>query len=255
MDELLVNEEKKIYTITLNRPDKLNAINYRMMENLKKCLTQAEENDRIHLVLFKGAGDRAFSAGLDTIEILSLPIEKKNAFFELLLDISKIALTSNKLYMTEIRGFAVAAGFAFCLFSDFKIAEDKPEIYFALPEVEVGVFPFAVMALSLYNFPPSIAIDMLFSGGKLPLQRANELGFINRIFSAENFEKSARKYIREITSQNITVLRLGKACYNIQRMQILKNIIMEKDFTQKGFKGELDTNTTILQLKEKWGLK
>jgi enoyl-CoA hydratase/carnithine racemase len=154
--------------------------------------------------------------------------------------------------MSLVRGFAVAAGFAFCLFSDFRVVEDTPEIYFALPEIGIGVFPYSVIALTYYYLPPSIATGIIFGGDKLSLERADELGLIHHKFKAEEFEKSAKRYIRSITSQNLKVQRMSKICYNYERNRILKYMQAEADFTQACLEPEKLTLDKIKELKQKW---
>ena len=254
-DEILVEEKKKVYLITLNRPDKLNAINFNMMRRIKKCLSEAEDNESIQLVVFKGANCRAFSTGFDTREVLTLPPEKKAEFWDLNLKISEHVLTSEKLSMVLIRGFAVAAGFAFCLFADFRIAEDNPNIYFALPEIDLGVFPYSILALGLYYLPSSVATGLIFGGDKLPLDRANDIGLIHRIYNSSDFDRLSRKYIRSITTQNRNVQRLAKICYNFEKKNILKHMQMEEDFTQACLEPDTLTRDKINDLKKKWGKK
>jgi enoyl-CoA hydratase/carnithine racemase len=253
VDEILVEETKKVYFITLNRPEKLNAINFNMMRQIEKCLIEAEENENIQLVVFKGAKCRAFSTGFDTQQILTMSTEKKTKFWEMNLKVSELSLTSEKLSMSLIRGFAVAAGFAFCLFTDFRVAEDNPDIYFALPEISLGIFPYSVLALTSYYLPPSIALSIIFGGDKLTLTKADELGLIHRRYSSDLFEKSTKKYIRSITSQNTKVQRMAKICYNNERKNILKNMHIEEDFTQACLDPELLTQEKIMEIKRKWG--
>jgi enoyl-CoA hydratase len=252
VDEILVEEKKKVYYITFNRPEKLNAINYEMMRQIKKAMMEAEENDQIQLVVFKGAESRAFSSGFDAKEILILPPEKKTQFWEFILKVSEMALTSEKLYMSLIRGFAVAGGFGFCLFCDFRIVEDNPHIYFALPEISLGLFPYSVLALCYYYLPPSVATSVVFGGEKLTLDDAEKLRFIHRRFKSEEFERSTKKYIRSITSQNPKVQRLSKICYNYERKNLLKSIQVEEEFMQSCLDPENLTKDVIMNLKEKW---
>lgn len=254
-DEILVEETKKVFYITLNRPEKLNAINFNMMCQIEKCLTEAEENENIKLIVFNGAGDRAFSTGFDTNQILTMTPEKKTEFWQMNLNVSEMVLTSEKLSMVLIRRLAVAAGFAFCLFADFRVAEDNPDIYFTLPEISLGIFPYSILTLGTYFLPPSVATGLIFGGDKLTLARADELGLIHRKYKPDVFEKSTKKYIRSITAQNPKVQRMAKICYNIERKIILGNMKMEEDFTQACLDPESLTNEKIKKIKQKWSEK
>ncbi len=252
VEEIIAEESKKVFSITLNRPEKLNAINFAMMRQIKKILLEVEENEKIQLIVFKGTDCRAFSTGFDTQEILTLSPEKKSEFWEFNLQVSELALTSEKLYMSLIKGFAVAAGFAFCLFTDFRVAENNPNIYFALPEINLGIFPYSVISLTTYYFPPSVATGMIFVGDKLSLERANQLGFIHRIFPSDEFDKNVKKYIRSITSQNAKVQRMAKICYNYERSHILKQMRVEQDFTQACLEPETLSQKKMKEFKRKW---
>ena len=179
VDEILIEETKKVCYITLNRPEKLNAINFNMLSQIEKCLAEINENDKLQLVVFKGAECKAFSTGYDTSQILTMPADKKTEFWKMNLRVSEMVLTSEKLSMVLIRGLAIAAGFAFCLFADFRVADDKSDISFSLPEISLGVFPYAILALGCYHLPPSVAMGLIFGGDKLTLARADELGLIH----------------------------------------------------------------------------
>jgi enoyl-CoA hydratase/carnithine racemase len=255
MEDLIIEESKKVYSVTLNRPNKLNAINSSMMRGIKKSFEEAEENEKIQLILLKSAKCRAFSTGFDTNELMNMTPEQKKDFFNLNHDVASLALSTEKLILTEIQGFAVAAGFALCLFADFRLVVDDSKIYFALPEIAAGIFPYTVLALSLYHFPPSIAMSLLFSGRKLSLQKADQFGFIHRIFQDSEYDKQTKKFIRSITTQNKKVQRMAKVCFNLEREQNLNQIRMEKDFTQTLFDENLNTKTEILRLRQKWSRK
>src|SRR3989442_1776173 len=143
MTETLLYEKSSegLAWITLNRPEVLNAINMQMRDDLWDLMHAVRDDPDVSVVVFKGAGDRAFSAGADISEFGTAPsyVEARRARRER--DLGGFILSLNKFLTAPTQGFAFGAGIELPMCCDFRIAAEAPRL--ALPEVGLGYIPSA----------------------------------------------------------------------------------------------------------------
>src|SRR2546422_1218445 len=127
--------------ITLNRPDVLNAINMQMRDELWDLMNAVHDDPDVRVVVFKGTGDRAFSAGADISEFGTAPsyVEARRARRER--DVWGLMHSMNKPLVAAVHGYAFGAGCELTLLCDIRIASE--DATFALPEVSLGYIPSA----------------------------------------------------------------------------------------------------------------
>ncbi|MBD3353023.1 MAG: hypothetical protein GF364_16200 [Candidatus Lokiarchaeota archaeon] len=250
-DDLIISERKRAIYVTINRPAKSNAINIDMLLQIRDAMLDLNKRDDLMVMVLKGTGTKVFSAGVDSKEILALPPKKKMEVYEKLYEIAELSLTTDKLIITALNGLALGLGCAFCLGSDFRLAVDNPEIYMQLLEVDVGMFPFFVLSLSFYHFPPAIASKLVFNGEKFYLEDMIKAGFIHSCYSAENFDRKLKKFIRSLTRKRPKMLKTTKACLNLERSRLLREIKMEHDFSQI-FYSDKDPHDLLPDVYKKW---
>lgn len=233
MDTLLIEKKRNLATITLNRPEKMNAITMEMMRGLRDAFKEIENDPKTTVILIQGAGDRSFSAGVDSKEILTMPPEKKTEVYHLMKECSDIAMRSDKILIAALNGYMLGMGAALALAADIRIAVNRPEVYLQFLEIDVGMFPLFVMALGFYHFPPTIAAKMTFGGEKLELADMKHYGFIDTVYSPEEFEKGIRRTTHLYTSKRPEMIRLAKECYCKERELLLKQIDLEHGYAKK----------------------
>jgi enoyl-CoA hydratase len=233
MDTLLIEKKRNLATITLNRPDKMNAITMEMMRGLRDAFKELENDSKTTVILIQGAGDKSFSAGVDSKEILTMPPEKKTEVYHLMKECSDIAMRSDKILIAALNGYMLGMGAALALAADIRIAVNRPEVYLQFLEIDVGMFPLFVMALGFYHFPPTVAARMVFGGEKLELAEMKHYGFIDSICAPEDFEKEIRKVARVYTNKRPEMIRLAKECYCKEREILLKQVELEHGYAKK----------------------
>jgi enoyl-CoA hydratase/carnithine racemase len=183
MSQPLVLYEKRddgVAWITLNRPDVLNAANMAMRDELWDTLHAVADDPDVLVAVFRGAGERAFSAGADISEFGTAPsfVESRAARQER--DLWGRMLTIYKPFIAAIRGYAYGAGCELALLCDIRIASD--DATFALPEVTLGYIPSAGGTQTLPRMiPPGIARELILAGEPIDAQRALACGLIHRV--------------------------------------------------------------------------
>lgn len=226
-DKIQYKEIGKVGYITLNNPDKMNAINMDMVYVLLKLLHEIENDSKVRCLVIKSAGDRVFSAGWD----LSLFKQVSQETIDNLLNygamISRTIYFMKKPVIVQIQGPAVGMGTIISLAADFRIAAKNEKIFFQLPELEIGpgIFPATgptVGAVTVLG--PAHAKEMLLTAKKVPLEEFNQWGGITEIIDPpEKLAKKVKKFARTLGRKSGTLLNLTNAAINIMGNRIAKD--------------------------------
>jgi len=177
--------------LTLNRPRVLNAANMAMRDELWSLLWALRDDPDVRCVVFRGAGERAFSAGADISEFGTAPsiVAARGARADR--DIWGAMLAFSKPMVAAIHGFAYGAGCELSLCCDIRVASE--DAMFALPEVHLGYIPSAGGTQTLpRTIPPGIAREMILSGAAIDAKRALACGLVQRVVPrARLFDEAA----------------------------------------------------------------
>lgn len=212
---VLYSVKKKIATITLNRPEKLNTLNWEVMEIVLKVLKLADENPRVRVIRLMGSGDRVFSAGLDLALVSSLTPADLPRLLSLGNGMARQILTSKKPVVAQVHGPAVGWGCIYSLAADFIIAANNPKTIFQLPEIEVGIFPATgALTLALHNVGLKQAKKMLLLAKKCSLDDFDHMGLIAARYPIESFDADALNFCKELAKRSPTIMYLTKALLN-----------------------------------------
>jgi enoyl-CoA hydratase len=214
-ETLMLDREAGTRIITLNRPERLNAINYQLTVDLENALREIEEDDEARVVILTGAG-RGFCAGADTKEMLDpnardLPIGKRYNFFNKLEDIEKPVIAA-------INGACNGGGLELGLCCDFRIASENA--HFGLGEIKLGLIPAGGGTARLPRLiGPGLAKEFLYFGDRTSAQEAHRIGLINRVVPAGELMDEARRWASELAERAPLSLKMIKSCVN-QGMQM-----------------------------------
>jgi len=195
--------------ITLNRPEVLNAINMQMRDELWDLMHAVRDDPDVRVVIFKGAGDRAFSAGADISEFGTAPsyAEARRARRER--DLWGFMLSLDKVLIAAIHGFALGAGIELPMCCDFRIASEDARL--GLPEVGLGYIPSAGGTQTLpRHIPPGVAMQMVLTGDPIDAQTAHLYGLVQRVVPRERLYAEAEALARKVLSQPADAVRLAK---------------------------------------------
>jgi len=194
---ILTDTKDGVYTITINRPDKLNSITGEMLDLISVALDEADKTEDIRCVVIKGAGGRAFSAGADIKDFLTMDkqaakeISKKGQkTFKKILDLSKPVVAA-------VPGYALGGGCELACHCDYRIASVKAR--FSQPEVTLGLMPGWGGTYILKKLVgDSLALEMITTGKRLNAEEALSAGLVNAVYPVEEFEEKVDEFVQNL---------------------------------------------------------
>ena len=204
--------DDSIVLLTIDRQEKLNALNPQVTEEIGQALLDVEQ-DEPRAIIVTGAGDRAFVAGADISEMSSMePLEAKR-FTEIghaamaLLDKSPIPT------IAAVNGFALGGGCELALACDIRIAAENA--LFGFPEVGLGILPGMGGTQRLPRLiGPALAKELIFSGRRIDAAEAKEIGLVNRVVPEGEALSAARELAAEIAANGPVAVRHAKTAAN-----------------------------------------
>jgi enoyl-CoA hydratase len=200
-----------VATITLNRPERRNALNEAMLRETLEALTRAGVDEAVRVVVLTGSGDKAFCAGAD----LALPGAQgflaghygRGALAQVFDALSELP----KPTVARVNGHALAGGLGLVLACDLAFAALDAEL--GTPEVHRGLMPYMVMALLSRHLGPKRALETMLLGERLSAAQAETLGLINRAVPRVELDLAVAEVCGKLRAKSPAVLRLGKAAY------------------------------------------
>jgi methylglutaconyl-CoA hydratase len=209
-DTLKYEKDGAIATITLNRPDKRNAISSAMIDELLGSLNLADNDGAVRVVILTGAG-KCFCSGMDleTLQLIARQTPEQN-----LADSRQMARMFHRLYcfpkplITAVNGAAIAGGCGIATFSDITLA--VPEAKFGYTEVRIGFIPALVSVLLRRQLGEKHARELLLTGAIVDAAEAFRLGLVTQIVPAEDLLKRAHEVAAKFLEASPTSLRRTK---------------------------------------------
>ena len=181
---LLTELNDNILTVTINRPDKLNALNKMVLTDLDLVVKEVYDNDEIHAVILTGAGPKAFVAGADISEFLSLSPEKGAALAKIGQDVFFRIEHSPKPIVAAVNGFALGGGCELAMSCHFRTASANAK--FGQPEVNLGIIPGYGGTQRLTQLVgKGKAMELMMTGNMIDASQALELGLVNHVYEAD----------------------------------------------------------------------
>ena len=186
---LLIEDRDAVRVITINRPDKLNALNLAVLTELDAAFRQVAADPAVRAVVLRGAGEKAFVAGADIAELASLsPIQARD-FSRHGQKMMRGIETLGKPVIAMIRGYALGGGMELAMSCHLRIAADNAKL--GQPEINLGVLPgFGGTQRLLRLAGRGAALEMCLVGAPITAQRAYELGIVNRVVALDQLEET-----------------------------------------------------------------
>jgi enoyl-CoA hydratase len=214
-DLILTELTDGVYTVTLNRPEKLNCINIEMLETLEASILIAENNKDICIVVIKGAGERAFSTGGDLKVFNNLPqretmdwIRKGHSIFNRLENLSKPTIA-------VIKGYAFGGGLELALACDFRLAAERAS--FRLPEVLHGWPPgWGALTRLARLIGQARAKEMILLGEALRAETAYQYGLVTRVVEELKLPKALQGIIETLDAIDADAFAIAKSALQDQ---------------------------------------
>jgi len=202
----------KIGIITLNRPEKLNAINEDMVKELNELLDEIEEDDKIRVIIIQGSG-RAFSAGADTSEFLKMtPIKAMIASRRLQELYNKIQFLT-KPVISLINGYAIGGGLELAMSTDIRIASSNAQL--GQPEINLGIIPGGGGTQRLPKLSKRKSLQLILTGENISAKEAEELGIVDEVVDPSELENEGKKIANKIAEKSPLAVALAKYAVNL----------------------------------------
>jgi len=211
LQDLIYQKEGHVATITLNRPERLNAFTGTMIEGLIQSVQDANDDDEIRVIVITGAG-RGFCSGLDLTAQASSPGfvssgEKKYRIGGT--HLSSIMLSIDKPTIASVNGAAIGWGFELALLCDIRIASDKAVV--GDMHVKRGLVPDNG---GHYLLPRLVgwakACEIMFSGDKLDAYEAERIGLVNKVVPQEELEQVTREWVTKMANNAPLAVQMSK---------------------------------------------
>jgi enoyl-CoA hydratase len=199
--------------LSINRPDRRNALSDEVIEGLIAGLDRAADDAEVRAIVVTGAGDRAFSAGGDLTSTMApgegrvAQHDRRGRIAVLLTDIMRVG----KPVVARVNGVALAGGFGLMMACDLVVAADDAEM--GTPEINLGLWPFMISAVIKRNVPRKVALEMMMTGRRFSAEEAARWGMVNRVVPRAELDQGVDELVSELAAKSPLVLRLGKESF------------------------------------------
>ncbi len=212
-ENLIVEVDQQIARITLNRPERRNALSLALMRELLDCLRSFGESREISAVILAAAGN-VFSSGHDLSEMRGRTIGDYRKLFEVCVEMMTEIQRIPQPVIAEVQGVATAAGCQLVATCDLAVASETAK--FATPGVRIGLFCSTPMVALTRAVGRKRALEMLMTGAPIDARTAAEWGLVNRVVPAEQLRTEAENLARQIAEASPMTLGLGKHAFYTQ---------------------------------------
>ena len=197
---LLINLENGILTITINRPEKLNALNKDVFTDLDNVVKEIQTNTQVRSAIITGAGTKAFVAGADITEFSDFSKEEARALAKRGQDIFFRIEQSAKPIVAAVNGFALGGGCELAMACHFRVASENAK--FGQPEVNLGLIPgYGGTQRLTQLIGKGRAIELLISGGLIDAGTALQYGLVNYVVPADELLNKTKALLDQVNTK------------------------------------------------------
>ncbi len=212
-ENLLLNLNNGILTITINRADKLNALNIDTIKEIKNAIQEVYDNADIKSAIFTGAGTKAFVAGADISEISELSELNSRSFAERGQEVFAMIERCNKPVIAAVNGFALGGGCELAMACHMRVASDNAR--FGQPEVNLGVIPgYGGTQRMTQLIGKGKAMELMMTGDMISAEEAKTLGLVNHVVSQEELMPKCTEILEKIMAKAPLAVGLVIDCVN-----------------------------------------
>jgi len=226
---ILFEETNNIAIVTLNRPDKLNALNHETLTELNKLFEYIQRAKTISVVIITGSGEKAFVAGAD-IKELSVLDKKSGLEFSLFGQsvFNKIEKL-NKPVIAAINGFALGGGCELALACHIRLASENAK--FGQPEVNLGIIPgYGGTQRLARQIGKGLAMEYILTGDMITAEEAIRIGLVNKVYSSDELLMKANELAEKIISKGKKAITAAlKSIIAIDSLTLDDGLILEAD--------------------------
>jgi enoyl-CoA hydratase len=210
-----------VATITLDQPDTRNALSNEVLGELIAAFESARDDDSVRCVVLTSSHERVFSSGANLGAFAGdVPLVHKHFASDRFVKLFRLIGELGKPSICAANGHVLAGSLGIALACDLIVAKDGAE--FGTPEINVGAFPFMIMALIYRNVPRKRTNELLLLGDRISAQEAKEAGIVNKVVAPDDFKAAVDEWATKLAAKSPVVMRLGKdAMFRQQDMAFL----------------------------------
>jgi enoyl-CoA hydratase/carnithine racemase len=210
-----------IATIALDQPDTRNALSDQLLGELIDAFESARDDSEVRCVVLTSTHDKVFSSGANLAGFASdVPLVHKHFGTERFPRLFKLVGELGKPSICAANGHVLAGALGIALCCDLIIAREGAR--FGTPEINVGAFPFMIMALIYRNVPRKKTNELLLLGEQISAEEAERIGIVNKVLAPAEFEAGVREWAEKLAGKSPLLMRLGKdAMFRQQDMALL----------------------------------
>ena len=198
MDTVLMEQKGRIALLTLNRPEKLNALNPRVLSELSSAIVDLSAETRV--VILRSSGDKAFVAGADIAAMSEMSVPQAKAFTDQGHALGRLLEGLHCPVIAQVQGFALGGGCELALACDFIYASEKAR--FGQPEVNLGLMPgFGGTQRLSRRVGLGMARELVYTGRQIKADEALRIGLVNAVFPAEDLAEKVLETAKLIASK------------------------------------------------------
>lgn len=201
--------ENGVATITLDQPETRNALSDELLGELLDALGNAREDGAVRCVVLASSHDKVFSSGANLAEFAAdVPLVRKHFGSERFPQLFRALGELGKPSVCAAGGHVLAGALGLALACDLVIAREG--VRFGTPEINVGAFPFMIMALIFRNVPRKRATELLLLGEQFDAVEAERIGIVNRVVPAAEFDAAVKELAEKLAAKSPVIMKLGK---------------------------------------------
>ena len=195
--------------VVLNTPDNRNALTNALLTDLIAAFESAREDDSVRCVVLTSSHDRVFSAGASLDQFAAeAPLVHKHFGTERFPRLFRTIMGLGKPTICAANGHVLAGALGLALCCDLIVAKDTAT--FGTPEINVGVFPFMIMALIYRNVPRKKTNELLLLGERISAEEARQVGIVNRVVPEGEFDAAVDEWATKLAAKSPVLMKLGK---------------------------------------------
>jgi enoyl-CoA hydratase/carnithine racemase len=203
--------------ITINRPERRNAMSWGVMTGLRQALATAKADTSVRVVVLTGAGDEAFCAGADLGAMGGAGHGADDGFLGthqsrgILAELFQDLWHLGKPTIARVQGWAMAGGLGLALACDLVLASDRAR--FGAPEINVGLWPYMITVPLMRSMPPKKALELMLTGRVVDAAEAERIGFVNRVVAHDDLDGAVDELAATLAAKSPAVMLLGRETF------------------------------------------
>jgi enoyl-CoA hydratase len=198
-----------VATVTLDQPDTRNALSNELLGELIAAFEAARDDDGVRCVVLTSSHETVFSSGANLAGFATdVPIVHRHFGTERFPRLFRLIGTLGKPTICAANGHVLAGALGIALACDLIVAKEGAT--FGTPEINVGAFPFMIMALIYRNVPRKKTNELLLLGDRIDAKEAERIGIVNRVVPEAEFDRAVREWAAKLASKSPVLMRLGK---------------------------------------------